>query len=305
MSIRPLVPDRIYCPRCGAANDPTSWACQACGATLPTAAERDRDWATRTAPLPAQPVTRDRPSDARRVPDDLIPAAGPRRRGPGGCVLGCVGLLIILAVTIGAAGWILLPIAREATLDGVRDIAATEVMRIGTLPVLPSGELVLSEDDVNRQISANVDQFDRFDPLGTPVFSIDPDGVTLTVETFRQTTVYRGGVAIRDGRLVVTDPTSDGPAGNILPADEIADFVQDLTGDLQDRSGVNFTGVELRRGEMVFSTRPNGTPAAAAGTQVPPTAGAPTAPPTSIRAATATATPPAAPASAATATPRL
>ena len=314
MSARPSSPDRVYCPRCGAANDAASWACHACGGTLPSAAERDRDRISRTAPIPAQPVGRDRRDDARRVPVPPVGAADTRRRGPGGCVLGCLGLLIVLGVTGVVAAGLLIPFAREATLDGVRDIAATEAMRIGTLPVSPSGELILTEEDVNRQIVANVEQFDRFDPLGTPVFSIDPAGVTLTVATFRQTTTYRGGVAIEDGRLVITDPDVDGPAGSFLPADEIADFVEDLAGDLQDRSGVIFTGVELRQGDMVFSTRPAEATPATGGTRSPTSAAAPTAPATEARVTTATPTRPTPPvtsrptvragAATATATPR-
>lgn len=260
----------VYCPRCGTANDIAARSCRACGAPLPTAEERDRDWSSRTMPLPTQPAARDQPG-ARRFPDGPVLAERPsRRRGPGGCVLGCLGLVIIFVVTAGAGAWLLIPLAREATLDGVRDIAATEVMRIGTLPVSPSGELVISEEDVNGQIRANIDQFDRFGPLGTPDFSIGPDGVTLDVDAFGQSTTYRGDVTVADGRLVVTDPTVDGPAGRILPADEIADFVEDLAGALQDRSGVIFTGVELRDGEMVFSTRPTGTPAAMDDATAPP-----------------------------------
>jgi len=221
------------------------------------------------------------PTDATAAGQPVPPAAAPvpavtpviepprRRRGPGGCVLGCVGLLLILVVTAGLGFFALLPYAREVTLDGVRDIAATEVMRIGTLPVLPSGELVLTEADVNRQIAANLDQIDGITAFGNPVFSIDPSGVTLVVESFGQETSYRAGVDVEGGRLVVTDATADGPAGRILPPDEIADFVEDLSGDLQDNSGVTFTGVTLRDGEMVFTTRPSGTPAAGRSTPPP------------------------------------
>lgn len=230
---------RVYCPECGAANALDANTCRTCGAALPTMDERNQLWSTRTAD--AQPA-------AAPVPVDPVSA---RRRGPGGCVLGCLGLLLILAVASALFFFAILPVARETARDRLRDSVATQVTRIDVLPVLPSGELVVTEADVNRRLRENIGNFRQ---VSDPSFNIDPDGVTLTVDVLGIRSTYRGGVAVENGRLVVTDPEVEGAAGQVLPADDVADFVEDLLNDLQQRSNVEFTDVDLAEGEMIIET---------------------------------------------------
>ncbi|MGI8643954.1 MAG: hypothetical protein ACR2LS_07540 [Thermomicrobiales bacterium] len=237
---------RVYCPECGAANSLDAKMCRTCGAAMPTMDERDQLWSTRTAA--AQPA-------AAPAPVEPVPA---RRRGPGGCVLGCLGLLLILAVAAALFFFAVLPVARETARDRLRDSVATQVTRIDVLPVLPSGELVVTEADVNRRLRENIGNFRQ---VSDPSFNIDPDGVSLTVDVLGIRSTYQGGVAVENGRLVVTDPEVDGAAGQVLPADEVADFVEDLLNDLQQRSNVEFTDVDLAEGEMIIETTATGTPA--------------------------------------------
>lgn len=239
---------RVYCPECGAANSLDARQCRTCGAPLPTPEERGQLWSTRTA----APVPEITPVEATPIPA--------RRRGPGGCVLGCLGLLLILAVAAALFFFAILPVARDATRDRLRDSVATQVTRIDTLPVLPTGELVVTEEDVNRRLRENIGDFRQ---VSDPRFTIDPNGVALTVDVLRTRSTYRGGVAVEDGRLVVTNPEVDGAAGQVLPADDVAGFVEDLLNDLQVRSDVEFTSVELRNGEMVIKTTATGTPSVA------------------------------------------
>ena len=235
----------VYCPECGAANTLNARQCRTCGAHLPSPEEREQLWSTRTVgPAPA--------------PVAATPAPA-RRRGPGGCILGCLGLLLILAVAAALIFFAILPVARDAARDQLRENVATQVSRIGTLPVLPTGEIIVTERDVDRQIQENIGDFRQ---VSNPDFSIDPDGVALSVDLLGTESTYRGGVAVEDGQLAVTNPEVDGPAGQVLPADDVANVVEDLLNDLQDRSDVVFTGVELRNGEMVIETRGTGTPAA-------------------------------------------
>jgi hypothetical protein len=237
---------QIYCPECGTANPLEARTCRTCGAPLPSPQEREQLWSTRTVAPGASSA---------HVTAESAPA---RRRGPNGCILGCLGLLLILAVAAALGYFAVLPAAREAARDQLRDVVSTQVVRIDTLPVLPSGELVITEEDVNRRLRENIGEVNQ---ISDPVFNINPDGVTLTVDVLGTETTYRGGVAVEDGRIVITNPEADGPAGQVLPADDVADFVEDLVNDLQRRSTVEFTGVQLSDGQMTIETTRSGTPA--------------------------------------------
>lgn len=238
---------RVYCPECGAANSLDARLCRTCGAPLPTPDERSQLWSTRSS------------ASARPVSPVAAESGRSSRRGPGGCVLGCLGLLLILAVAAALVFFAILPVARDTARDRLRENVATQVTRIDTLPVLPTGELIVTEADVNRQLRENIGDFQQ---VSDPEFTIDPDGVALAVRALGTRSTYRGGVAIENGRLVVTDPEVDGPAGRVLPASDVAGVVESLLNDLQQRSNVEFTGVELRDGEMVITTTATGTPAA-------------------------------------------
>lgn len=238
---------RVYCPECGAANSIDAHMCRTCGAPLPTSDERNRLWSTRTDATG--------PADTRAP----VEAARARRRGPGGCVLGCLGLLLILAVGAALVFFAILPVAREAARDRLRDTVATEVTRIDVLPVLPTGELKVTEADVNRRFRENIGDFRQ---VSDSEFNIDPDGVALAVDLLGIRSIYRGGVAVENGRIVITNPEVDGAAGQVLPAEDVADVIEDILNDLQQRSNVEFTDVDLAEGEMIIETRATGTPTA-------------------------------------------
>lgn len=248
---------RVYCPECGATNALDARQCRTCGASLPTSDERDQLWSTRAVPPGAAGPAAGAPAPSSR--DTSPPPAKSRRRGPGGCVLGCLGLLLILGVAAALFFFAILPVAREAARDRLRDTVATQVTRIDTLPVLPTGEIVVTEADVNQRIQENIGDFQQ---VSDPSFNITPDGVSLTVDLLGTSSTYQGGVIVEDGRLVVTDPEVDGAAGQVLPAEDVAGFVEDLLNDLQQRSNVEFTAVDLTDGEMIIETTATGTPSA-------------------------------------------
>ncbi|HEV2108959.1 MAG TPA: hypothetical protein VGR16_11900 [Thermomicrobiales bacterium] len=187
------------------------------------------------------------------------PTPARRRRRRRGCLLGALGLLVILGVAAAIFFLAVLPVIRETARGQLRDAVTTQVDRIRRLPVLSTGEFVITEEDVNRRIRENMGQFGQ---VSDPVFDIGSDGVTLAVDLLGTESTYRGGLAIEEGRIVVTDPQVTGIAGQILPAEDVAGFVEDLLNDLQRRSNVEFTDVRLSNGKVTIETRSTGTPAA-------------------------------------------
>lgn len=198
------------------------------------------------------------------APVAMAPTEAPRRRWLGGCLFGGLALLLIC----GVGGVLLFLLAGRAVFGGglrdeIRQAAATEVGQIDRLPVLPTGEVVVSEAEINRQIAGYVD---RGIGIEEPRVTITPEGIALTVEAFGQRSSYSGGVAVAGGRLVLTDVAGEGLATRVLSADDIAGIVEDALNDLQTRSDVTVTGVRLEPGRMTIQTAPTGgTPTAGTG----------------------------------------
>ncbi len=175
-----------------------------------------------------------------------------KRRGPGGCLLGLLALLIIAAIG-GAFAW---TVARPLVSDRVREELdrgiATQVAAIDA-PVLRSpGQMTLTEDQINREIEAVAGSYD---PVENVRVRILQEEIRVSFDLYGTTSTYRGGVAVKQGRIVVVDPELSGAAGQLLDADDVAEILETQLAALMERSNVTPTAVRLRDGQLTVTTK--------------------------------------------------
>ena len=199
----------------------------------------------------------------------LAPAGS---RGPSGCLLGALG--VVLIALVGAV--LVALIAYNATTggqlrDGLRNVAATEVTQLGPVDVPQDGRLTVSEADVNRTIRRYTDDYGA---ISDPTFEIADSGVVLNFSVLGIDSSYRSGLVAEGGQLRLTDPEAFGAASRVLSADDMTGIVEPALNDILAQSGVTATGVELGDGELTVLTAATGaTPAAGTPIATPVTGG--------------------------------
>jgi len=193
-------------------------------------------------------------------------------RGPSGCLLGALGVVLIALVGAVLVALIAYNAATGDQLrDGLRDVAATEVTQLGPVDVPEDGRLTVSEADVNRTIRRYTDDYGA---ISDPTFGIDTDGVVLNFSVLGIDSSYRAGLVAEGGQLRLTDPEASGAASRVLSADDLTGIVEPTLNDILTQSGITATGVELADGELTVLTAGTGaTPAAGTPVAVTPIVG--------------------------------
>ncbi|HKG25338.1 MAG TPA: hypothetical protein VKB09_06795 [Thermomicrobiales bacterium] len=187
-------------------------------------------------------------------PPPPVAAVPPARksRGPGGCVLGLLAFLIIVAVG-GLFAW---GVAKPMVSDRVRDELdhglATQVAGIEAPSLGTAGTVTLTEEEINREIGRYAGSYD---PVKNVQVRITPDELRVGFDLYGVTSTYRGGVAVENGRIVVVDPELSGPAAQFLSAQDVAGILETQFASLMERSNVQPTAVRLRDGEITVTTK--------------------------------------------------
>ncbi len=161
----------------------------------------------------------------------------------------------IVCVVAGFLVWQLLarPYARDIARDRLREAAATQVVEVGTLPVQPSGRVTITDEQVNRALLANPD---RYAPLEDPTLTFAPDGVRVAFDLYGTRSTYSADLAVENGALAVVDGRVDGPAGQVLTADDAATIVEQQLAALLARSDRRVTDIRLGDGTLAIETAP-------------------------------------------------
>lgn len=201
-------------------------------------------------------------------PRQPLPPPVRRESGRGGCVMGCLAILIIAGLAAAFVGLgIVRPLVKDEIGDELGRVVATQVVQQlapgnGT-PDLTAGTYTISAAEINDELRGSTDDFG---PLDSPEITIDPDGLTLSFEAFGRESSYRGGVAVENGRIVLTDVEASGLAQRVLSAGDVQEILeQELNAYIAD-AGLIVENVELSDGELILTTASAGpspaTPAA-------------------------------------------
>ena len=173
-----------------------------------------------------------------------------------GVVRGCLlTTLVVLLVGAGVAAaawhWVVRPYLEDAARDGLREGITDRVAAVDALPVRPSGELVLTEEELNAHLRADPD---AYAPVVDPRVEISADGLRLTFSLFGTENGFSGRPTVRDGRLVLLDGDLEGAAGRLLSAGDAAALVEEQLAALLARTGLRPTEVRLGEGAITIVT---------------------------------------------------
>jgi hypothetical protein len=195
-----------------------------------------------TAPVESFPVA---PPVVRQQP------APPKSRL--GCVLGLVSLLCICGIA-GLLLWLVgRPLFTNSIKAQVNQGIATQVADVDQVPVQASGEIVVTEAEINQSVDAYQH---ALEPLKNPQVTIGANAISIHFDLYGTTTTYQGGLAVRGGKLTVTNPKVSGPAGALLSANDLAEILEKQLTSVLTRSGVRPTAVQIQTGRIVIDTEP-------------------------------------------------
>ena len=169
----------------------------------------------------------------------------PRRRNPLGCVLGCLGTLILLALLLGATWFFALrPYIQDAAMTQMDDVMTSAVNQIPPIvvPVTPGTTVPVSESAVNALLTnaspdTNVVQ-------GTNI-QITPSQILLDFKVYGQDCTITAVPQAKNGTLVATDVKTSGIISLILAPKSITTLLNKHLQDAQTRIGHNIAGVRL------------------------------------------------------------
>jgi predicted RNA-binding Zn-ribbon protein involved in translation (DUF1610 family) len=191
---------------------------------------------------------------SKRMPAETPTAPSPKTsRGPHGCLLGCLGLLLIGAVA-GLLAWgAVRPFVSDQVEEEISIGLSNELRDVERIPVSSSGRISLSEAEINQDLTRNAE---LYQPVEHVSVTIDPDEIAIRFELYGVSSTYHSGLTVEDGRLVVVDPSLSGPAGRIIDADAIGAVFEREVAELLRRSDLRPTNVRLRDGSIVVVTEP-------------------------------------------------
>ena len=155
-----------------------------------------------------RPATARRPV-ARRA-RRYAPAPAKQRGGPPGFLLGCLALLIIGAVGAAFLWTAVRPYVGDRVEAEITTGIEAELDGIDRVPVRSSGQIVVTEAQVNRALARNGE---RYEPFSDPEIAIGPEEIRVDVDLYGTTSTFRGGLDVADGRIVVVDPDDRRPGG--------------------------------------------------------------------------------------------
>jgi hypothetical protein len=268
-----------FCPNCGAQNPISAAYCGACGETLPRREDLASLWGqtpvSSSGKASATTIGRSlqdtqiiTPSSASEQTWTVKPAApkpateaweikAPERveRGPtqpSGVLLGALALLLMCGV-VAALGWFAgLPIVRDQVQSQVTDAVDRQVASLDNLPLQSTGEIVVSEDEINESLSAHEK---AYEPLKNATVTIDDGLISISVDAYGTNSTYTADAKIDKGKLVIVNPKVDGPAGQVLSAEELAEIIEGQFSSLMRRFDRTPTAIRLRDGSISIATK--------------------------------------------------
>lgn len=175
------------------------------------------------------------------------------QRGPHGCLLGIIALVLI-CLAAGSLVWLVgRPLLTTAVEREIDRTVATQVAGIERIPLESTGEIVITEEEINRNLQ---DYEGSLDPVEDLEVEVVADEVRVRFRLYGSTSTYRGNLDVRGNRLVVVDEHIDGPAGRVLDAGGLATILEDEVAALLDRFDLEPVDVRVRDGAIRIETRP-------------------------------------------------
>ena len=266
----------MRCPQCGTRNVLGSASCSNCGRPFTSGQRRDHSAGARDAqPSPSEETIRIPTAEVRQARPDVHvhyerdayddeydyyeePYAAPpvaARRGMNGCLM---SLMIMLAVSAGVIiGAIMVtnmyvkPRVNDAISSyvgaGIEDTVREQVNL--ELADMPSGDITVSEADINQQISEQ----GNLGPVDDLNVSIDPDGIDASLQAYGLSGNYSGDVYVEDGQIRLRNSNVSGPLQYVVSQGDIEQIASNAINRALQESGYVVEAVTLQDGWLVLT----------------------------------------------------
>ncbi|GAC1388789.1 MAG: hypothetical protein NVS4B11_04250 [Ktedonobacteraceae bacterium] len=172
------------------------------------------------------------------------------RRSRVGCVLGCLGTLVILAIILGLA-WVfaLRPYIHDIAITQMDNAMTSAVNQIPSagVPIPPGTTLPVQEVILNNLLVLNIAPSD---PVQDTNMQISPSGVRLDFKLYGQPCTITGIPQAKDGNLVATNVGVSGIVSLVMSSSDITSLLNKHLADAGARINHPITGVRLMDHEM-------------------------------------------------------
>jgi len=172
---------------------------------------------------------------------------------PRGCLTAIAAMAGLLLICCIVAWFFGLPRLQDNIADEISRELSTEVANQldTTGGTLDPGTHTISVAELQKQVEANMDDSSASDFI----ISVDGSGIQVGFTSGTQDFSYSGMPVARDGQLVIEDmEVSEGWLGRIMPADKVADIIEDGINDYFAARGQEIESIQLGDDEITFTT---------------------------------------------------
>ncbi len=168
-----------------------------------------------------------------------------RRRSPVGCILGCLGTLIVFVLLL-AATWIfaLRPYIHDAAVTQMDTAMASAVNQIPpvAVPISPGKMIQIPESTVNALLTSNSTGTDAIQDTN---IQITPNQMLLDLKAYGQDCTITAIPQEKNGALVATNVTVSGIVSLVISPKDITNLLDKHLQEAQARIGHNISSVHL------------------------------------------------------------
>jgi hypothetical protein len=171
-----------------------------------------------------------------------------RRRSAGGCALGCLTVLIVFLLILGA-GWVFVgrPYVHgiaEKQLNTALDAAVNQVPSSPLIQLIPSGTTIpINEGMINNLVTQNLSSSN---PVQSPQTKITAQNVTFSFTVYNFPNSISMVPAVSNGHLVAQNVQVNGIIGLVMSPDEMTSILNQHFTTVQNRLGRTLTNVQLK-----------------------------------------------------------
>jgi hypothetical protein len=179
-----------------------------------------------------------------------------RQRNRAGCAVGCLTIIVILLLVVGA-GWIFLlrPYLHNIAETQIDNALTTGVQQIPTtLPTLPTGITIppipITDTTINNLFVLSLAPNS---PIKNMTAQITPDGIGINFQVYGLGNGISMKPEVQNGHLVATNIGITGPFSLIMSPDELKPLLNRHLADAQNRIKYTIKDVQLKDHEMDLS----------------------------------------------------
>jgi len=187
-----------------------------------------------------------------------------RRSGLRGCLLGLVIMVWLLVLGFAAlrywarplvTGWVEDRVARTIDPQLPQDLPSQDALRrsleqVPVAPVLPSGELRVSEADASAYLSDYNSRLPGIDDISVRFV---PGEVQATISVSGLQSTLRLQPTVRDGRIVADGAQLGQPLGSLLSIDGLMGALTDRINGELGAQGRAITGITIDQGVAIVN----------------------------------------------------